>query len=86
MVEQIESLRIKFQSNSLLQSEVFMQTQGYRFRTAVTSIRQARRRVSKCVRAGGTLNLSNGAPDVRLVPAGAIGRAYRRVLGLRGTR
>ena len=32
----------------------------------------------------GTLNLSNGAPDVRLVPAGAIGRAYRRVLGLRG--
>ncbi|MGB7845778.1 MAG: PLP-dependent aminotransferase family protein [Candidatus Acidiferrum sp.] len=32
----------------------------------------------------GTLNLSNGAPDVRLVPARAIGRAYRRVLGLRG--
>jgi len=32
----------------------------------------------------GTLNLSNGAPDVRLVPATAIGRAYRRVLGLRG--
>ncbi len=32
----------------------------------------------------GTLNLSNGAPDVRLVPSGAIGRAYRRVLGLRG--
>src|SRR5258708_7083887 len=31
-----------------------------------------------------TLNLSNGAPDVRLVPARAIGRAYRRVLGLRG--
>jgi GntR family transcriptional regulator / MocR family aminotransferase len=31
----------------------------------------------------GTLNLSNGAPDVRLVPARAIGRAYRRVLGLR---
>ncbi len=27
----------------------------------------------------GTLNLSNGAPDVRLVPARAIGRAYRRV-------
>jgi GntR family transcriptional regulator/MocR family aminotransferase len=32
----------------------------------------------------GTLNLSNGAPDVRLVPARSIGRAYRRVLGLRG--
>jgi GntR family transcriptional regulator/MocR family aminotransferase len=32
----------------------------------------------------GTLNLSNGAPDVRLVPAAAIGRAYRRVLALRG--
>lgn len=32
----------------------------------------------------GTLNLSNGAPDIRLVPARAIGRAYRRVLGLRG--
>src|SRR4029079_18283818 len=32
----------------------------------------------------GTLNLSNGSPDVRLVPARAIGRAYRRVLGLRG--
>jgi GntR family transcriptional regulator / MocR family aminotransferase len=32
----------------------------------------------------GTLNLSNGAPDVRLVPARAIGRAYRRVLALRG--
>src|SRR5262249_48176082 len=32
----------------------------------------------------GTLNLSNGAPDVRLVPTRAIGRAYRRVLGLRG--
>ena len=31
----------------------------------------------------GTLNLSNGAPDVRLVPSRAIGRAYRRVLGLR---
>src|ERR1041384_1138432 len=31
----------------------------------------------------GTLNLSSGAPDVRLVPARAIGRAYRRVLGLR---
>lgn len=31
----------------------------------------------------GTLNLSNGAPDVRLVPARAIGRAYRRVLALR---
>jgi GntR family transcriptional regulator/MocR family aminotransferase len=32
----------------------------------------------------GTLNLSNGAPDVRLVDARTIGRAYRRVLGLRG--
>ncbi len=32
----------------------------------------------------GTLNLSNGAPDVRLAPARAIGRAYRRVLALRG--
>jgi GntR family transcriptional regulator/MocR family aminotransferase len=32
----------------------------------------------------GTLNLSNGAPDVRLVPARSIGRAYRRVLGQRG--
>jgi GntR family transcriptional regulator/MocR family aminotransferase len=32
----------------------------------------------------GTLDLSNGAPDVRLVPARLIGRAYRRVLGLRG--
>ena len=32
----------------------------------------------------GTLNLSNGAPDVRLVPARLIGRAYRRVLGLKG--
>lgn len=32
----------------------------------------------------GALNLSNGSPDVRLVPALAIGRAYRRVLGLRG--
>jgi GntR family transcriptional regulator/MocR family aminotransferase len=32
----------------------------------------------------GTLNLSNGAPDVRLVPAQSIGRAYRRVLGLQG--
>lgn len=32
----------------------------------------------------GTLNLSSGAPDVRLVPARLIGRAYRRVLGLRG--
>jgi len=32
----------------------------------------------------GTLDLSNGAPDVRLVPARSIGRAYRRVLGLRG--
>lgn len=33
----------------------------------------------------GTLDLSNGAPDVRLVPARSIGRAYRRVLGLRAT-
>jgi GntR family transcriptional regulator/MocR family aminotransferase len=32
----------------------------------------------------GTLNLSNGAPDLRLVPTRAIGRAYRRVLGLHG--
>src|SRR5215831_1439537 len=32
----------------------------------------------------GTLNLSNGAPDIRLVPARSIGRAYRRVLGLQG--
>jgi GntR family transcriptional regulator / MocR family aminotransferase len=32
----------------------------------------------------GTLNLSNGAPDVRLVPALSIGRAYRRVLARRG--
>jgi GntR family transcriptional regulator/MocR family aminotransferase len=32
----------------------------------------------------GTLNLSNGSPDVRLVPVVAIGRAYRRVLGRRG--
>ena len=32
----------------------------------------------------GTLNLSNGAPDVRLVPVRSIGRAYRRVLALRG--
>lgn len=34
----------------------------------------------------GTLNLSNGAPDVRLVPFKAIGRAYRRELALRGAR
>jgi GntR family transcriptional regulator/MocR family aminotransferase len=33
---------------------------------------------------GGTLQLSNGAPDVRLVPARAIGRAYRRALARRG--
>ena len=33
----------------------------------------------------GALNLSNGAPDVRLVPAQLIGRAYRRALALRGT-
>ena len=32
----------------------------------------------------GTLNLSSGAPDVRLVPVRAIGRAYRRVLAHRG--
>jgi GntR family transcriptional regulator / MocR family aminotransferase len=32
----------------------------------------------------GTLNLSNGSPDVRLVPARAIGRAYRRAIALRG--
>jgi GntR family transcriptional regulator / MocR family aminotransferase len=32
----------------------------------------------------GTLNLSNGSPDVRLVPARAIGRAYRRSLAMRG--
>src|SRR3954469_331494 len=31
----------------------------------------------------GTLNLSSGAPDLRLVPAKAIGRAYRRVLARR---
>jgi GntR family transcriptional regulator / MocR family aminotransferase len=31
----------------------------------------------------GTLNLSNGAPDVRLVPARLLGRAYRRALSLR---
>jgi GntR family transcriptional regulator/MocR family aminotransferase len=34
----------------------------------------------------GTLNLSSGAPDVRLVPARALGRAYRRALALRGAR
>jgi GntR family transcriptional regulator/MocR family aminotransferase len=32
----------------------------------------------------GTLRLSSGSPDVRLVPARSIGRAYRRVLALRG--
>jgi GntR family transcriptional regulator/MocR family aminotransferase len=32
----------------------------------------------------GTLNLSNSVPDVRLVPARALGRAYRRVLGRHG--
>src|SRR5262245_25706083 len=32
----------------------------------------------------GTLNLSSGAPDVRLVPARLIGRAIRRALSLRG--
>jgi GntR family transcriptional regulator/MocR family aminotransferase len=31
----------------------------------------------------GTLNLSSGSPDVRLVPARSIGRAYRRALALR---
>lgn len=31
----------------------------------------------------GTLNLSNGAPDIRLVPAAALGRAYRRVITMR---
>lgn len=31
----------------------------------------------------GTLNLSSGAPDIRLVPSRAIGRAYRRVLAVR---
>jgi GntR family transcriptional regulator/MocR family aminotransferase len=32
----------------------------------------------------GTLNLSNGAPDIRLVPVRSLGRAYRRVLAQRG--
>ena len=32
----------------------------------------------------GTLNLSSGAPDLRLIPAKALGRAYRRALALRG--
>ena len=32
----------------------------------------------------GTLNLSSGAPDLRLVPLRAIGRAYRRALAQRG--
>jgi GntR family transcriptional regulator/MocR family aminotransferase len=32
----------------------------------------------------GTLNLSSGAPDLRLVPSRAIGRAYRRTLALKG--
>jgi GntR family transcriptional regulator/MocR family aminotransferase len=32
----------------------------------------------------GTLNLSSGAPDVRLVPSRSIGRAYRRALALNG--
>jgi len=31
----------------------------------------------------GTLNLSSGAPDLRLVPAKAIGRSYRRVIARR---
>jgi GntR family transcriptional regulator/MocR family aminotransferase len=34
--------------------------------------------------APGTLNLSNGSPDVRLVPTRSIGRAYRRVLAQQG--
>lgn len=33
----------------------------------------------------GTLNLSSGAPDIRLVPAPLIGRAYRRVLAQRAS-
>ena len=33
----------------------------------------------------GTLNMSNGAPDVRLVPARILGRAYRRAMALRGS-
>jgi GntR family transcriptional regulator / MocR family aminotransferase len=33
----------------------------------------------------GTLNLSSGAPDVRLVPARILGRAYRRALSLRSS-
>jgi GntR family transcriptional regulator/MocR family aminotransferase len=36
------------------------------------------------VLARGTLNLSSGAPDLRLVPVRAIGRAYRRALALKG--
>jgi GntR family transcriptional regulator/MocR family aminotransferase len=32
----------------------------------------------------GTLNLSHGAPDLRLVPFKSIGRAYRRVMAQRG--
>jgi len=32
----------------------------------------------------GTLNLSHGAPDLRLVPFKSIGRAYRRVIAQRG--
>lgn len=32
----------------------------------------------------GTLNLSHGAPDLRMVPARSLGRAYRRVLITRG--
>ena len=34
----------------------------------------------------GTLNLSNGAPDVRLVPVREISRAYRRALARQGSR
>src|SRR5262249_22082691 len=36
------------------------------------------------VLARGTLNMSSGSPDVRLVPLRTIGRAYRRVISLRG--
>lgn len=32
----------------------------------------------------GTLNLSSGSPDIRLVPARLLGRAYRRVMATRG--
>jgi GntR family transcriptional regulator/MocR family aminotransferase len=36
--------------------------------------------------APGTLNLSNGAPDVRLAPMRALGRAYRRAMAHSGRR